>query len=75
MVLTDDGKLLDKKRLATYLGVCERTIRRWRKEDKLPTPLIVDGKHRDYWSVAQIDRWQLNGILHTVTGQHSDNAN
>jgi len=72
MVTTDDGKLLDKKRLATYLGVCERTIRRWRKQDKLPTPLIADGNHRDYWSVAQIDRWQSNGFLRTQTGHDSD---
>lgn len=48
--------LLDQNQLAKELGVNRRTINRWRKQNKLPPPL-VDDRHRPFWSQAQISRW------------------
>jgi predicted DNA-binding transcriptional regulator AlpA len=50
-------RLLDYKQLARLLGVTVRTIYTWRKQRKIPPPLIKD-QNRPFWSIAQIEKWQ-----------------
>jgi predicted DNA-binding transcriptional regulator AlpA len=50
-------KLFDQNQLARALGVSRRTIQRWRKERKVPAPLIWD-HNRPFWSLRQIKNWQ-----------------
>ena len=52
-----DLKLIDQKQLARLLGVSERTIYRWRRQKKLPRPLVFD-LNRPFWSMAQIENWE-----------------
>lgn len=52
-----DLRLIDRKQLARELGVSVRTISRWRRERKLPKPLIFD-RNRPFWSVPQIAEWE-----------------
>jgi predicted site-specific integrase-resolvase len=43
MVFTDDGGLYDMTSLARHLKVSLPTVRKWRDEGRIPTPLIRDG--------------------------------
>ena len=51
----DELKLIDTKELAQILGKSPRTIKRWKKQGKLPPPGTGFGK--DYWTVKQIRIW------------------
>lgn len=71
MVLTDDGGLYDMTSLARHLKVSVPTVRKWRDEGRIPTPLIRDG-YKCYWSQEQIVIWKearTNGKNH----QHHQN--
>ena len=48
-------KLIDTKELARILDKSPSTIKRWRREGKLPPPGTGFGK--DYWTVRQIRIW------------------
>lgn len=52
----DRMQMLDRKQLAKILNVSVRTIGRWRRNGKLPMP-IVDEPQRPFWSFAQIEDW------------------
>jgi predicted DNA-binding transcriptional regulator AlpA len=48
--------MLDGKQLSRLLKVSTRTIGRWRKERKLPQPIVDDPK-KPFWSFGQIEDW------------------
>jgi phage terminase Nu1 subunit (DNA packaging protein) len=52
----DDLKLIDVKLLANLLGKSVRTIHRWRRNGKLPAPIIED-RFKPYWSRTQLTNW------------------
>jgi predicted site-specific integrase-resolvase len=49
-------KMLDVKQLAKILNVSTRTIGRWRRQKKLPAPIVED-KRKPFWSFGQIEDW------------------
>jgi predicted site-specific integrase-resolvase len=49
MSKTEQGKLLDRKEAAIFLGVSTRTITRWRHQGFLPMPVLVMDR-KAYWS-------------------------
>lgn len=55
--MEENLKLIDQKQLARLLGLSTRTIRRWRREQKIPEPFVQDG-YRPFWSIPQIKKWQ-----------------
>lgn len=61
-------RLFDQNQFARALGVSRRTIQRWRKERKVPAPLIWD-KNRPFWSLPQIEKWQLGDALRHSANQ------
>jgi hypothetical protein len=66
----DDLKLIDTKGLARLLDKSPSTIKRWRREGKLPAPGI--GFDKDYWSLGQIKKWMdQNGLFGTTTNEGS----
>lgn len=58
------NQLLDRKQLASLLGVHIQTISRWKKSGYLPTP-VVNGRNA-YWSRKQIVRWISLKQLETI---------
>ncbi len=50
-------KLLDQRALARLLGIHPDTVAKWRRQEKLPEPLVKDGR-RCFWAVPQIETWQ-----------------
>jgi predicted site-specific integrase-resolvase len=62
----DDLKMIDTKGLARLLDKSPSTIKRWRREGKLPPP--GTGFDKDYWSLGQIKKWMdQNGLFGTTT--------
>lgn len=53
----DELSLVSLKELASILKLSYATVKRWRKEGRLPVPFIIDGK-RPYWTREQIAMWQ-----------------
>jgi predicted DNA-binding transcriptional regulator AlpA len=51
----DDFKLLTTKEVASLLGKHVQTVRQWRREGRLPEPLI--DSRNPAWSWYQIRRW------------------
>ena len=47
-------KLLDKKALASALGVTRQTLRTWIEKGLLPKPAVEHGKKK-YWTVGQVE--------------------
>jgi len=74
-MIFEPGQLLDKKQLAAYLGISDRTVRRWKQKDVLPAPLISHTLNRDYWTLDQIKKWQSDGLTRTGYPIKRDNAN
>ena len=66
----DELKLIDTKELAQILGKSPRTIKRWKKQGKLPPPGTGFGK--DYWTVKQIRIWLDQKGLFATMPQNSD---
>jgi DNA-binding transcriptional MerR regulator len=61
----DDLKLIDTKALAKLLDKSPSTIKRWRREGKLPPP--GTGFDKDYWTVRQIEIWlDQKGLFKTT---------
>ena len=60
----DDLKLIDTKALAKMLDKSTSTIKRWRKEGKLPAPL--QGFDKDYWTLGQIRTWVQSRLFETT---------
>lgn len=65
----DDLNLVDTKELARMLHKSTSTIKRWRKEGKLPQPL--NGFDKDYWTLGQIRTWVQSRLF--GTGQADSN--
>ena len=59
--MTEQGKLLDRKEAAIFLGVSTRTITRWVHRGFLPQPVLVMDR-KIYWS-----RDALQNILDKVS--------
>ena len=72
MVLTDDGGLYDMTSLARHLKVSLPTVRKWRDEGRIPTPLIRDG-YKCYWSQEQILLWKEAAISSNKQQRHEAN--
>ena len=51
----DDFKLLSTKEVAKILGKHVQTVQKWRREGRMPTPLI--DSRNPAWSWKQIRRW------------------
>jgi len=65
----DDLKLIDTKALARLLDKSTSTIKRWRKEGKLPPPRIEFSKA--YWTVEQIRVWVVqSGSIESTRGEN-----
>lgn len=47
-------KLLDKKALASALGVTRQTLRTWIEKGLLPKPAVEHGRKK-YWTVGQVE--------------------
>lgn len=56
MVAEAKVKLINVQQVAAMLGVCEKTIDRWRKAGKLPSPIVYTGRSC-YWAESQIEKW------------------
>jgi predicted DNA-binding transcriptional regulator AlpA len=68
----DDLKLIDTKALAKRLGKNVRTIQRWRKDGKLPIP-IISGCRKCYWSESQFLNWMF--ATHVTLSDNSGQRN
>jgi predicted site-specific integrase-resolvase len=66
----DDLKLIDTKALARLLDKSPSTIKRWRREGKLPPPSTGFG--RAYWTYGQIKVWMDQSGLFGTTGSDSN---
>ena len=56
-------KLLDTKELAEILGIGKGTLQLWRKEERIPKP-VMDGakmQSRARWSANTIEKWMADG--------------
>lgn len=65
----DDLKLIDLKELARMLQKSTSTIKRWRKEGKLPPPL--SGFDKDYWTSGQIRDWVQSRLFGTTQADNN----
>ena len=56
-------KLLDTKELSEILGIGKGTLQLWRKEGRIPPP-VMDGEKmqsRARWSANTIEKWMADG--------------
>lgn len=49
-------RLLNQSEVAALAGVGCVTIRRWRKDGKIPEP-VIERKNRRYWAQSDIRKW------------------
>jgi predicted DNA-binding transcriptional regulator AlpA len=56
----DAAGLLDRKQLAAFLQIDERSLRRLEREGAIPRPARIGGRI-DRWRRSDIDRWLESG--------------
>ena len=58
---SDESRLVSWKRISRYLGVSERTARRWRDEESLPVYSGSDGAPSTVFAFKpELDDWSKN---------------
>lgn len=65
----DDFKLLTTKEVAKILGKHVQTVQKWRREGRLPVPLI--NTRNPAWSWKQIRRWIELDDTHCPTSNNN----
>ncbi|QDT97754.1 Prophage CP4-57 regulatory protein (AlpA) [Gimesia aquarii] len=59
--MNDNVKLIDRRQLASKLGISIRTLQRWLSSGKIPKPIYLgSGRRLPRWILSTIDQWIIS---------------